>query len=123
MSKDDQPVTAGDFKLLIEEIKKVNESVKNIPAQGGGAVESIASSIKERFEGIKKNFRNPITAVSEAVQAPFQAVSGAVESVGEAVMQPFESFKNVTQGFKNIFSKNETERQTELLENILTSIL
>ena len=122
MSKDDQPVTSGDFKLLIEEIKKVNASVKNIPAQKGGAVNSIASSIKERFEGIKKNLRNPFEVVTEAVQAPFQAVSGAVESVGEAVMQPFQAFKDVTQGFKNIFSKNTTEKQTELLEQILESI-
>ena len=111
-----EPVTSKDFQLLIKEVKKTNEKLDE--QSKSGFVASIKGSINDLGDTIKK----PFESAKNIIQKPFDAVSDTIDNIGKAAMKPFESFKNVSQGFKNIFKKDESQLQTELLEKILVAV-
>ena len=111
-----ESVTSEDFQALIAELKKTNKQLSQ--QEKGGLV----GGIKKKIEDVKDSVTSPFKRIKETIAAPGKFIGDAVEDIGDAVMSPFKSFKNVSEGFKNIFSKNETERQTELLEQILQGI-
>lgn len=111
-----ESVTSEDFQALIAELKKTNKQLGQ--QEKGGLV----GGIKKKIEDVKDSVTSPFKRIKETIAAPGKFIGNAVEDIGDAVMSPFESFKNVSEGFKNIFSKNETEQQTALLEQILQGI-
>ena len=113
---EDRPVTSKDFEKLIKAVQTTN---KKLDAQAENSMMGIGGKVKERFKGIGDAIKAPLDNLEGAIKAPFEAVGGAVESIGEAVMKPFESFKNVTQGFKNLMGDSEQEQQNSLLGDIL----
>ena len=113
---EDRPVTSKDFEKLIKAVQSTN---KKLDAQAENSMMGLGGKVKERFKGIGDAIKAPLDNLEGAIKAPFEAVGGAIESVGEAVMKPFESFKNVTQGFKNLMGGDENEEQNSLLAEIL----
>jgi hypothetical protein len=111
-----ESVTSEDFQALVAELKKTNKQLSQ-QAQGG-----LVGGIKKKIEDARDSVTSPFRKIKDTIAAPGKFIGDAVEDIGDAVMSPFESFKNVSEGFKNIFSKNETARQTELLEQILQGI-
>ena len=111
-----ESVTSEDFQALVAELKKTNKQLSQ-QAQSG-----LVGGIKKKIEDVKDSVTSPFRKIKDTIAAPGKFIGDAVEDIGDAVMSPFESFKNVSEGFKNIFSKNETERQTALLEQILQGI-
>ena len=116
---EDRPVTSKDFEKLIKAVQSTN---KKLDAQAENSMMGIGGKVKERFKGIGDAIKAPLDNLEGAIKAPFEAVGGAIESVGEAVMKPFESFKNVTQGFKNLMGDSEQEQQNSLLGDILNEL-
>ena len=116
---DDAPVTSKDFQKLIKAVQSTN---KKLDAQAEASLGGVGGVIKERIKGIGDVIKAPFESIEAGLKAPFEAVSGTLESVGEAAMKPFESFKNVTQGFKNLFGDNEEEKDTAILNEILSEI-
>ena len=114
-----EPVTSEDFQLLIQELKNTNKKLDQKAKSGIGA---IGEKITDRFKSVGDSIKSPFVQLESALKLPFDTVSNTIESVGEAVMQPFESFKNVTQGFKNLFGDKKEENQSELLGQILEEI-
>ncbi len=113
---EDRPVTSKDFEKLIKAVQTTN---KKLDAQAENSMMGLGAKVKERFKGIGDAIKAPLDSLEGAIKTPFEAVGGAIESVGEAVMSPFESFKNVTQGFKNLMGDSEQEQQNSLLAEIL----
>ncbi len=111
-----EPITNEDFQALVAELKKTNKQLSQ-QARGG-----FAGGIKKTIDDVKDSVTSPFRKIKETLAAPGKFIGDTIEDIGDAVMTPFKSFKNVSEGFKNIFSKNETKRQTELLEQILQSI-
>ena len=111
-----EPITNEDFQALVAELKKTNKQLSQ--QERGGFV----GGIKKTIDDVKDSVTSPFRKIKETLAAPGKFIGDTIEDIGDAVMTPFKSFKNVSEGFKNIFSKNETERQTELLEQILQGI-
>ena len=116
-----EPVTSEDFQALIEELKKTNKQLSQQKASGFD-ISGFSKTITKKLDAAKDSITSPFRKIKDVISAPGKIIGDTVEDIGDAVMTPFKSFKNVSEGFKNIFSKNQTERQTELLEQILESI-
>lgn len=120
MPNPDTAVTQKDFQSLVKEIRKTNAKLDNMSSSS--IVDKVVAPIKKQFGGIKDSIQRPFKSAKGVITKPFEVVSSTIESVGEAARKPFESFKNVSQGFKNLFKKDESQLQTELLEEIRDSI-
>ena len=116
-----EPVTSEDFQALIEELKKTNKQLSQQKASGFD-ISGFSKTITKKLDAAKDSITSPFRKIKDTIAAPGKFIGDTVENIGDAVMTPFKSFKNVSEGFKNIFSKNQTERQTKLLEQILESI-